>query len=104
MARALNRYTERLVPASRPSARLVWLWLINAGTIAGASWDSPVLGALVFLATLCLVSSVVHWNYRRIMVPARRVADAFALDQGALGEACRDLSEAVLRYDMRGKA
>lgn len=79
----------------RPNRKLVALWALNAATLAGCLYEAPVLVAAGATSCLVITASFLHWRYQRIMVPARAVADAFALERGPLGEACRDLAEAI---------
>ncbi len=95
--------TERAPTTPTPNKRLVALWLINAGTVAGCIYEQPVLAGAAAIATLCLVASYLHWKYRRILEPARRVAVAFCMGSGPMGEVARDLSEAVFRWDQGAK-
>lgn len=99
MSTATVLATIRRTAALRPSARLAALWLINLATLAGSAWEAPAPVLCGATAMLVLAASFIHWRYRRIMVPARAVAAAWCLGQTPLGEAARDLSEAVYRWD-----
>ena len=96
-------FAHRTPITPRPSRRLVALWLINACTVAGAVYEQPVMAGVAAAAMLALVASYLHWKYRRILEPARRVAMAFCIGNMPLGESARDLSEAIFRWDVRAK-